>query len=431
MFGSKFVMKKSSKIVFIMSLALYGANAFSFIDTGFYKPYDVNLKLSDPYKSNWRVGLNFEHGSSSECRDFDENRVNVLSMYNKTESSLAMFLNPVDEALAKQINGLGFNLGALADDGIRGHFKFSGDYSETDVNLWTKYAFNLNSIPGNFNFHCFIPFKKKEISNVRWDDQTRNVLNSDRYVKDNITENLDKIIGDLGDLDIRSCNQSGLGDIEFVLDWFYDFAQEKETLKNVRLNAFLGLFLPTGKGKDENKVFSVPMGNDGAYGIPLGMGITLNWVTNFKGGLDVNLLILLDKIKDRRIKTHEAQTDFLFLNKTRTTKDFGLEWKFNLFLEYARLFKGLSARIAYQFVKHDDDTLTAKSDDYIYNVINSAESLREWSVHSLLLKLDYDFWNKGESSKWKPQFSLFYKMPFMGKRSVAVDTFGFQLALNF
>jgi len=139
----------------------------------------------------------------------------------------------------------------------------------------------------------------------------------------------------------------------------------------------------------------------------------------------------MDETRVRRLKTDVNQTDFLILNKGSATKSVGTAYKFNLFLQFERFFKGLSAKVAYQFFKHDDDKLTADSNDFSYNIINSAQSLKEWNFQNFVFQLNYDFFLECKDSWFKPQLSFFYKLPVTGKRVINPHTFGGQIALNF
>jgi len=418
--------------ILIWGILVQNVQLFSFASTNFYRPYDINFKTADVRGKDWKVGVNFEHGSTSNGRDLSENKANILRLANSTESSIAMLTNfPKDSDPWKILNDLPFKFSATTDDGVRGHFKFSGDFEETDFTIWGRYRLPLPSLPGKFDFYAYVPFKDIKISNVKKEDQTVSVVTADFYVQDNITKKLDELVKTYGNLDLGNWSCLGISDLAFILNWFDDFKQDKEYLKNVRLHAHVGLTIPTGKEKDEDKAFSMPLGNDGAWGIPIGLGIDLGFINTLKSGLELEILTLLDETRTRRLKTHEKQTDFLFLQKGRATKSFGLMWKFNLYLQSFHFYRGLSAKAAYQFIKHDDDRVTAKSDDFIYSIINSAQSLKEWTSHNLILQLNYDFFKEAKNFAVKPQLCLFYKIPLTGRQVINPYTFGAQISCIF
>lgn len=422
----------SNLVLAVLLFSLSGETLFAMARTNFYRPYDVNLKTTDIKDKSWKFGADIEYGSTSKGKDVEEFKANVLNLLNPTESSIAMLVGFEKNSESWTIiNNLGYVYSAVTDDGDRGHFKFSGKFQETDLNLWGKWKIPIKSIDGRFDFCVYLPIKNMKIYNVSRVDKTKDVLSADLYVKDFITNRLDSLVKTYGDLDLSNWSETGVGDLAFILNWYEDFKQDREYLKGVRLSVHAGLSVPTAKKKDEDKAFSLPLGNDGAWGIPFGVGLDLSFVSRLKAGLELEILALLDETRVRRLKTDGAQTDYLLLNKGDATKDFGLTWKFNLYLEGFHFYKGLSARASYQFIKHEDDSLTAKSDDFIYSVINSAKDLREWTSHSFIMQLNYDFFDEFKDSSIKPQASLFVKLPVTGRQVICPYTFGGQLSFIF
>ena len=424
---------KFSKIKIIMFSALcISSEMLAFLHTNFSRPYDINWRMSEWKNKNFTFGIDTEYGRTSKCKNWNDDKVGALQIFNHSESGLAMLMGADRgsdiNALANFFESPWVN---ATDDGVRGHFKLNGAYEELDLTLYGKYRLPLKTVPGNFDFYLYVPLCYKGISDVRWADQTKNVNNADLYVYNYLTNNIETVAKDLGNLELKSWNKFGLSDLVCFLSYYYDFKQMKEHLKNVRLTSRFGLSIPSGSEKNEDKVFSLPMGNDGAWGVPIALAIDLDFIYNIKAGLEFEMFFLSDVDRVRRLKTDVNQTDFLLLHKGKATKSFGSSWKFNLFLQAQRFFKGLSAMVAYQFLKHDDDKLTAQSNDFNYQIINSAESLKEWGTQNFVFKLNYDFFNECKNSWFKPQISFFYKLPVSGKRVINAQTFGGQIAFNF
>src|SRR3972149_10417311 len=59
-----------------------------------------------------------------------------------------------------------------------------------------------------------------------------------------------------GGLDLSATDHTGIGDILLLLEGMRSFPQDKELLKKVILMTKLGVMMPTGKQKDEDKAFS-------------------------------------------------------------------------------------------------------------------------------------------------------------------------------
>ena len=420
------------KILMFMALCSASSEMSAFIHTNFNRPYDINFRMTEWKGTSFTFGINTEYGRTSKCKNLSDDTLGALQIFNDSESSLAMLMGAnrgsSPHALASFFESPRVN---ATDDGVRGHFKLNGKYEELALTLYGKYRLPIKSVPGNFDLYLYAPLCYKGISGVNWVDQTKSVNNADLYVYNYLTSDIENIAKDLGNLDLSSWNKFGVSDLVCLLSYYYDFKQMKEHLKNVRLTTRVGLSIPSGSKKDEDKVFSLPMGNDGAWGVPIALAIDLDFIYNIRAGLEFEMFFLSDDERVRRLKTDENQTDFLVLNKGKATKSFGSTWKFNLFLQAQRFFKGLSAMVAYQFLKHDDDKLTAQSNNFNYHVINSAESLKEWGTQNFVFQLNYDFFNECKKSWFKPQISFFYKLPVSGKRVINAQTFGGQIALNF
>ncbi|MCF7799917.1 hypothetical protein K9M16_02885 [Candidatus Babeliales bacterium] len=430
-FKIKFKIKKFVILLFLL-LFVSTKNSFAMLRTNFYRPYDINFRMEDWPKTKFKLGVNIETGSTHNAKDSSEHKTNVLQIYNSTESTLAMLMGgPVNTDAYDLANYFLAAYGPALDDGVRGHLKLNGKFEQTEFSLWAKYRLPNCAIPGHFDLSLYLPIKYLAIKNVSITDQTKSILNADLDVNNVLTDDIKTVAQNLGGLSLDSWSKTGAGDLTLMLGWFNDFRQTKEYLENVKISAKLGITAPTGAKKDINKAFSLPMDNDGAWAIPLGGGVDLDFVHRIRAGLEFEMLFSFDEKRTRRMKTDTNQTDFLLLNSGRATRSPGFAWKFNLFLQARRFLGGLSFMTAYQFLKHDDDKLTADSNDFSYNIINSAQSLHEWGFQNFIFQFNYDFFNECKKSWFKPQISVFAKLPVAGKRVINAYTFGGQFALNF
>ncbi len=426
---------KTNRIIFfafLLSLFAYKVSPYAFAHTNLYRPYDINLRMADWENTSFKCGVNFEYGDTSKCRDWDENKVNVLQIFSPTESSLAMLAGAEPGSdIYEYANRFLPAFSPATDDGVRGHFKLDGKFEGWDLTFWGQYRISSENIPGKFDVFLYVPFRYLELGDVKWIDQTKSVLNADLDVKNYLTNNIHNVARDLGGLDLTSWDSFGISDIVLMLGWFKDFKQLKENLKNVRVSVGLGLTIPSATEKDEDKSFSLPLGHDGTWTVPIRLGLDLDFINRIRAGIEFEMLYMFDNTKNIRLKTDVHQTDFLLLHKGKATKSYGMTWKFNLFLQARRFIRGLSAMVAYQFVKHDDDTLTAQTNNFSYQIINTAQYLEEWGMQNFIFQLNYDFFKTCKKSWFKPQVSVFYKLPITGKRVINPHTFGAQFAVNF
>lgn len=425
-------MKFLNKIVFLIVFGSSLINlASAFAPTNFYRPYDINWRLSGMDKK-FRLGVNVEYGDTRKCRNSSENRDGVLRLYNETESSLGMLLGAdTGSDIYNLANLLLAAYNPATDDGVRGRFELDGQYTQASLFVEARYKLPIEVIPGNFEIYLNVPFKYMKVDDVVWRDLTKNVLNSDSDVHQYLTRDINNNVKNLGDgLDLTGFEHVDLSDIVFQLWWYNDYKQLKDHLKNVRLNFRLGISAPTGNIRDEDKSLDFEIGNDGSWGIPIAAAIDLDFIHDVKFGLEFEMLFLLDNTRVRRLKTNEKQTDFLLLHKGDATKSNGMTWKFNLFLQ-KRFINRLTVKMAYQFLKHDSDKFTAESNKFDYYIINTAERLQEWNSQNVIFQLNYDLFKREQKRTIKSQLSIFAKLPIVGKRVISAYTFGGQIAFNF
>lgn len=418
-------------------LCSLAGSAHAFAPTNFYAPYDPNLRMPSIKDTTFSIGANIEYGATHNGQDWDSHTANILQLYSPTEAIIPMLMNPTPELIAHNpstetlLQKWTFAGGCPNDDGIRGHVAFTGHFTQLDTTLWGGYNLPWDIGAGTFSLNAYIPLRKIDVDHVRFVDQTKSITSADFQIKQDVTDNLAANLMSLGNLNIGNASMSGIGDVVVMLNWQNHYEQDKEELKAVDLFAKVGLSMPTGQQKDADHVFSMPLGNDGAWGMPFGLGIRLEYNYTIQIGADVDFLFLFDKTKRRGLKTNENQTDFLLLNKGTATKDHGLTWKFNLYGQSNHFWRGFSAKTAYEYIKHDADRLSAKSDDFSYHVINTAQSLEEWNTHAFIFSLNYDFIHECKNNSIIPQASLFYKLPIAGKGVINPGTFGGQININF
>ena len=320
-----------------------------------------------------------------------------------------------------------------------GKISFNGSFEQLDVTLFTDYKIPVDIFEGHTQFSMYLPIREVRVKNVQMTmpklpaTPTGNTVNffndwlasSDTF-KDRLTNT-----AHVTDLDLNSWSRTGAGDIAAIFKWSRIFKQDKEFIRSVQLYFKGGVSIPTGKEQDVDKVFSVPLGRDGAFGIPFGIGLALNMKYRIQIGIDTEFIPLLDHTTDYRMKTSLNQSEFLLLEKGRATKDHGLTWVFNAYAKGVQLWQGLSIKGGYEYQKHDADNLTPKTNDFDYNIVNSANSLKEWNMHNLIFQLNWDSYRVNKKMIAKPQLGVFFKVPINGVNIIAPYTVGGQLAFNF
>ncbi len=417
--------KKFLRVCFVVAL-FSSSSMYGIFPINLFRPYDINLRPPLWCCENFQWTSWAEIGHKSRGFNAHGDQVNIMQLWTPKQNSLAM-LKGFDSS-SSITKFLVNDLGSPEDNGIRGNFIFDGDFKARGFGLAGRYHF-----PYDITFGLHLPVYDMELKNVKFVDQTPDTTAEDTVVKTELTSQLVQRVKEFDpDLNLTGWHQLGLGDLVLMAEWYRCFPQGKPILKNVSLDMRLGLQLPTGVKKDINEIAFVPFGCDGAVGLIFGGGIDLTWFDVFRGGLDIEFVHLFGNTQNRRIKVDRNQTEFLLLAKAMAHKDFGFTHRFNLYLEGNRIYRGLSASLTYQFWKHDDDKLSICTNIFSNDIANTAESLKEWTMHNLIFKVGYDFQcDVSSESSFKPQVSFFYKLPFNGKRSILCNTVGALFTLNF
>lgn len=357
---------------------------------------------------------------------------NVLTIWDCTQDALAMLEGfPADSAIGQKLLEID-----ATDNGIRGNFQVSGD-------LKLDWAFALSARYFFWESLClsaYLPFYGMQLKDVYWKNLTQNDNDQDMRVKEDLTGEQEcnspvffQNVFELSNgLRLGGWNRKGPGDLVVLLEFFKDYEQKRPMLKNVGLHGRLGFNLPTGKKQNENEIFAVPFGYDGAAGIfgAGGLDITLSDVMEL--GFDVELLHLFGNVQPRRIKTALDQTELLLLAKVNAYKDYGLIQRFNLYAKIIDLFGPVSCKLGYQFFKEDASELGFSSCAFSPNIANTAKSLAEWTMHHFVTVVDYDFSYHGfQESIVEPYVSAFARIPFKGRNIALIPTIGFTFACAF
>ena len=223
-------------------------------------------------------------------------------------------------------------------------------------------------------------------------------------------------------LNAHSTVSEGVGDLSSWLGWTHNY-QETEILDFIDFTFMAGFLAPTGKQRNESKLFSLPTGYNGHWGFPLCATASIGfyeWVTI--GGY-LNTLFFLDKNHTMRIKTDSAQTGLIKLACAQVSDHPGPLINTGLFFKADHVGHGLSVTAAYSFASQQKSHLTPKSSiETDCSIINSDSTLKGWNMHTLNFLAEYDF--AQEDSSMGNRIGLFYNLQVAGSRVFDTNVFG-------
>lgn len=412
-------MKK--QILFLLCLAML--NQLS-ARINVMRPYDINFKRvhkKDDYKN---VSIRTMLGISQEARNGEGDKVPSPQYLFAEQNALAMLKGMPEDSEAYAI---GQAINVDGDNGVRGHYIVDGNFNIfSHVVVGIQYHFN-EQWTIDFNF----PFYHMKFDNISWNNQTKDVTGDDRLTRQLLTDNFFSNVAKFGaGLNLQDWNQRGIGDSTVIASWNREFRQNKEWLKQVNIMARAGITFPTGLKKEEDKAFSFPFGNDGAFAIPFGAGLDLRFKEFLWVGVHATFEHIFSHTKVRRIMTDVSQTNYLYLQKALTRKEYGFIQMFNIHIE-PQISEGCSLRFAYAHTKTGDDKLFVLSEDYSSMMANKDSSLGESTTHDVIIQFNWDAEIFKPNARFTPKGSIFTQIPFNARGSLQTAAIGFSIDIVF
>jgi len=280
----------------------------------------------------------------------------------------------------------------------------------------------------------YLPFYRYRLADLCLVDLTPNEnppSPQDFRVKEFLTGDIQQAVLDVGCFELCEWERTGLGDITFFIDWQRVFPQAKQFLKSVMVALRIGLTAPSGKQADPDLVFAFPFGYNGMWSIPFGFTLETLFGYHWYVGFDVELTQIFGNAVSQRIHTAHGQTDLMFMEKARVYYDPGLEQQYSVYVGMRDLPEGLNIRAVYQYRKHNHDVISPFGNCVNSAIANEAVSLQDSTLHTAIVRVDYDFSVLMDEPCVSPQLELFARIPFNGKRSVGNTTIGFAITIDF
>lgn len=387
-------------LFFVLSMLL--AKLTAFVTTTMHNQYGAaSLRYAHQHGYHGSTGMQCSFGGRSSGRNKQGWRRNVLQMYDDVQSAVDAYAAgktpDVQERFDASAQGGRLRAVGHLDTDKRGHVRMSGRFSEQRALFFAGLPVYRHYDYGQWLVSVHIPVVRKYVDAISFKDLTSTAPGGGHahnlLVIDNLTKGgkLAEAMKTWGNLDLSPWHGLGLGDISFLARWQQVWSVPLNHIDNLSTHVNLGISLPTAKKKDEDKAFSMSLGNDGAWAIPLSFGGSCELKHGVHLGVDANFSFLLSTARERRMKTDLRQTEFLLLNKGDVVKKYGLIWSLEASAQWRHFFKGLSCSATYQFQGHSHDELKPRDTQLFPAAIaNAARGLRGWRLHNMHVQLGYD-----------------------------------------
>lgn len=415
------------KKLLIGALTIMGAQLVQTSPLGLLKPYDFMIEPERNIgSSKFQITAMTETGYNNHGYDVDGNKVNALQIYEKGQNILGLFQGfGAASQFNQTVDALAGGAGGGVNNDQNGLFRPSGNMIASQIALSGSYQFYRD-----FFIRVHVPVYKIKLDTVTWKYAGNNTTFADAAIEEKLVRNFQDDAKKLFNLDTQGWSETHIGDMACMLDFTRDFPQGRQILRNVRSHLRVGLTLPTGGKSDENQLMSVPLGNDGSVSLPFGGGLDLNLSRYWQFGFRGNFEYFWGHEKKRRVKTFARQTTLLFPQAVDTFKNFGFVQKFNLYGQLFNLVGGCSLKVAYEYTKKSQDSLSVRESGFNYELVNTALDLEEKTSHFVLLMLNHDSGFTQYHGKMHPQFTAFVKIPCNGSYTNLATTFGLQATLE-
>lgn len=400
-----------------LSFVTIFSKAQGIIPLNILTPYDIRLYM--PAAEDVQIQCTLEHGFRADAFDTDGHTVPLFELWQPTQSFLAAVLANPDV-----LDHFSDALKTITDDGLRGHATLTGSLQYDAALLAARIK-----LPYCWWFNIFVPiyhlarrgdFTAVPPGHSADDELVYNLLMTD------IPETLN-LLG----LSTCSFSHTNIGDCAFSFEWMENYPQRKPWLKNVWLDMRLGFTIPTAKKIDPVDIFALPLGNNGSTGLFFAgsVKVTLLHVGIF--GADAEFLHLFNNSEQYRIKTTRDETDFLFSAVTNILYAWGTTQRFTLSYQTSS-WDGMSIYTAYQVIKHGEDTIYLDNNSYSQAIANTAQSIQDWTIHEWWVSLFIDSsWLLPADSPCVPIVQLYARIPFNGHNSMAINSAGISIGLDF
>jgi len=411
----------------LLLLLLLRHNVISAFDNAhFYRAAFFNGEPRFEKKCLTSFDFWFSGGSTCQGIRCDRQKTCLLDLYG-THNMRLLGKNVPGKDLSKETDIILEMLTSIPSRNNFGQLSFRGNFSISELNfLYTQ------NITRGFFAQAHIPYRKLRISCIQFcdlsptDDKCPNINN--QYWKAFL--NLFDDILQAYHLNIKDFCGRGLGDFTFLVGWTKNYENTTE-IDFIDATVKTGILAPTGNKKNENKVFSLPLGYDGHIGFPISFDSALglyDWLTI---GAHIDFIYFLNKSKNIRVKTDKDQSGLIKLTKECVCVEKGAVWNAGIYTKADHVIGGFSLILGYTFSAKQRDHLS------IYQncnscidcaIINSDETLKQWHMHTVHFIAEYDF--SQENRKFGPRIGFFYNRCAGGRRVLKTSTGGATLGFE-
>jgi len=235
--------------------------------------------------------------------------------------------------------------------------------------------------------------------------------------------------------------KSGISDMLVSLGWqVFDDHSFGTFVKTVEAAVQIGALVPLADERDENHLYSVPLGYNEHMGVNARFYVQVGIADIFAVGAQTGVTTFIRKDRKIRMETDKRQSGIIVLGKGKAEVDQGSMWDLGAYGKVHNFCKGLEAIIGYSFTRQEP-TFLEPSDDFLQavydrelsrnpprifprsDVVNSDQRYWGWEQHVVHAVVQYDF-KKHKDLWFSPCVKVSGSVPIAGRRAWIVNMFG-------
>lgn len=415
----------SIKYIIIASTLLFASATWTIDNPHFYRT--TNTLFNEPRIEHDHLtsfDLTLAGGSTTKSRNSCHDIVPLFDLYGTTNIR-TLALNIPNEDPTNPYQHILDNLSTIPAENTFATLSVDGTFKIIESNL--SYTHNL---PKGFLVYLHLPVRNLQLQDPTFIDLSPDahaVANKNNPEWQHFLHEFTPIMDYYG-INTCSTNQTGIGDFTALVGWTHNY-QNTKILDFIDGTLAIGILAPTGKKKNENKLFSLPLGYNGHWGLPLNGMISLGtyeWITL---GAYAHALFFLKNNHTVRIKTAEEQSGIIKLAIDNATIKKGAIWNTGILLKADHFVYGLSFMAAYSYAcEQKSNLIPCNTDLFNISIANTDPILKGWNMHTVHLVAEYDF--AKQNSKIGPRIGAFYNCQVGGTRVFKTNIVGGSFGLD-
>ncbi len=428
--------KRLLSFIFLMSLSIIRTDSIHAIDNAhFYRATNLFLepRFERDFLTTFDVTIGGGHTKHGRNRNGDTvPLLDTFGVHNMHDLGVGVpdkSTNNQEDIILMQLartpgRGIQLECGNCPEP-LFGFFSICGEFSIVEANF-----FFLQNYTCGFFTEVHLPVRRIKIDNIC----VKDISPTDMICPNNMTPIWQAFKNQFCEILDRYClradsvRETGVGDLSILAGWTRS-NQDTTVLDFIDTTFRFGILIPTGKQRNENQVFSIPLGYNGHFGFPvavdLGLGL-YEWLT-FIGHIDA--IVFLPKTKCIRLKTAPDQSGLIKLAKGKAKTDRGIIWNAGVCAKADHICRGISFLLGYSFAKQNKDTVTSCDPCFDSCIANSDETLEGFTMHTIHLWSEYDFTQDDACGGFR--LALFYNHQISGKRVFKTNVVGGDIGVDF